>query len=157
MKIKMQLLTISLLCLCLFSCAGTKSIKTGKIFAEPEYKLSAIRFIEVDMERLGLEIDLLVTNPNYLGLEFQNVNYELQVDEVRVLTGSLKSNLKVPAKESVVVTIPLDIQMQNLASGAVSLMINRTIEYVFQANLNSTIPILSKKTFKVQKAEILNF
>lgn len=139
------------------ACAGTQSISQAKIFAEPEYTLSAIRFIEVDMQKLGLEIDLIVTNPNYLGLEFQNVNYQLKLDSIKVLSGQFKDNLKVPAKGDVKVTIPLTIEMSNLANGAVSLMLNRKIAYDFEARLNSTLPILDKKTFTVVKSEVLNF
>lgn len=143
--------------LLLSTCAGTESINQAKIFAEPNYKLSAIRFIEVDMEHLGLEIDLMVTNPNYLGLEFQNVNYLLKLDSIQVLSGELKDKLRVPAKADVKVTIPMTIDMNKLANGTLNLMLNRKIAYNFEAKLNSTIPILDKKTFTIVKSEVLNF
>lgn len=146
-----------LLILILTACAGTQSIKQAKFFAEPEYSLSAIRFIEVDMERLALEIDLVISNPNYLGLEFQHVNYQLNIDSSQVLSGELKDKLNVPAKGDVKVTIPLSIDISNLANGAISLMLNRKIAYDFEAKLNSTIPILDKKTFTIVKSEVLNF
>lgn len=139
------------------ACAGTQSIKTGKIFAEPEYELSDVRFVDVDMERLNLEVDLKVTNPNYLSLEFQNVNYQLNIDGTQVLSGALRDKIKVPAKGDFIVTIPLTVDMDNLANGALNLMMNRRIVYELDTKLNSTIPILNKKTFKVRKADSLMF
>jgi len=139
------------------ACAGTQSIKQAKFFAEPEYSLSAIRFIEVDMERLALEVDLIVSNPNYLGVQFQNVSYQLTLDSKQVLKGELKDKLTVPAKGDVVVTIPLTVDMSQLANGALSLMLKRQIAYQFEAKLNSTLPMLDKKTFTVVKSEVLSF
>jgi LEA14-like dessication related protein len=146
-----------LLVFILSACAGTQSITQAKIFAEPEYTLSAIRFIEIDMKHLALEVDLTVSNPNYLGLEFQNVSYQLTLDSKQVLNGELKDKLTVPAKGDVDVTIPLTVDMGQLANGALSLMMNRKIAYQFEAKLNSTIPILDKKTFTVVKSEVLSF
>ena len=144
-------------CLLLLACAGTQSIKTGKIFAEPEYSLSAVRFIDIDMERMRLEVDLEVTNPNYLSLEFQNVNYELNVDGAKVVSGSLKDALYVPARSTFNVTIPLELELANLASGALGVMIKREIEYQLTTRMNSKVPILDKKTFTITKTERLRF
>lgn len=149
--------SIVLLALLLSACAGTKSITKGKIFAEPEYMLSEVRFVDIDMERMRLEVDLEVTNPNYLALEFDNVNYQLQVDGARVLSGSLKDTLKVPAKGSVTVTIPLELELGKLANGALGVMLKQQVDYALSAQLKSTLPILNKKSFTIKKAEVLRF
>jgi LEA14-like dessication related protein len=139
------------------ACGGTKSFKTGKLFAEPEYELSAIRFIEIDMESLKMEVDLKVLNPNYMKLEFKNVNYVLNLDGAKVLSGALPNPLKVPAKGSSDLTIPLTVELSNLVNGAVSLMLKREIAYDLTTTLNSVVPILEKKKFTVKKSEVLSF
>jgi LEA14-like dessication related protein len=148
------ILNLTLICV---SCAGVKNLSQGKIIAEPEYQLSAIRFIEIDMEQLALEIDLQVSNPNYLALVFKNINYQLQLNDSLVLEGVLPNELNIPAKGEALVTIPMRIQLDRFSEGALSLMMSRQVSYIFQAKLNSAVPILDKKTFTVKKVELLTF
>ena len=73
------------------------------------------------------------------------------------MDGKLQEPLKVPAKGSFVVTIPLTVNFDKMADGALNGMLDRQIDYALTTTLNSTIPILEKKTFTVKQAEVLKF
>ncbi len=141
----------------LFSCAGKKSLTTRKVFAEPDYELSAVRFIDIDMERLNLEVDLKISNPNYISLQFQNVNYQLNIDGSRVLSGVLTEALEVPAKGEYMVTIPFTVRLDKLENGALNLMMSRRLKYALSTNLDSSAPILEKTSFTVKRVDELTF
>lgn len=145
------------LVLLISACTAKESINSKKIVAEPTYELSALRFVEVDMEKLNLEVDLKIINPNYLALEFNNVNYQLNIDSRRVLSGTLSESIMVPARGDITVSIPLSVDVNKLASGALNLMMNRRVKYQLNTNLVSQVPILEKTSFQIQKAGELTF
>lgn len=157
MKINLLLSMGFTMLLMLCACAEKESLTTGKIFAEPDFELSAVRFIDIDMERLNLDVDLKVINPNYVSLEFQNVNYQLNIDGTRVLSGVLSEPITVAAKGDDKVTIPLTVKLDRLANGALNLMMNRRLQYELNIKFESAVPIIEKKTFSVKKAGDLTF
>ena len=109
------------------------------------------------MERLNLEVDLKVSNPNYVALEFQRVNYQLTIDGANVLTGTLTEAFKVPAKGEYLVSFPLTVKLENLTKGKLDLMMNRRLRYQLSAKLDSSVPIQEKTTFTVKKVDELSF
>lgn len=149
-------LTMSLIFF-LFSCAGKKNLVEGKLLLAPKYELGSIRFVEVDFQKVSLEINLMVSNPNYIPLNFSKVTYSLFLDKEHVLQAELSEGIQIPATNSVEIVIPLEVQLSALSMGAVNFMINRKVTYDFELLMYPDIPILEKKSFKRQRSGILSF
>lgn len=146
-----------ILSICISGCAGVKNLSKGKILVAPTYQLEKISFKEVDLKQLKLNATLKINNPNYIALNFTQVSYTIKVNGRETISGELAEGIRVPAKKEISAVLPINIELEKLASGAVAMLIQQKIDYDLTVRLTSELPIIDEKQFSVSRKGELKF
>ena len=110
--------------------------------SKPTAEVRGVRFGDVSFEKLGLLFDVVIENPNPVGVSVAGLDYRFSLDGRDLLDGSKADALKVPARGSGTTVVPVSIDFLNLSEVVGSLEGKDTLPYEFAATLQLDIPVL---------------
>lgn len=120
--------------------AGCKSF--GDLLAagvkKPTAEFVQLHLRDLSLESITLDFELKVNNPNSLGATLEKLDYRLQVDGQRLMSGTSADKLSVPAKGSAPVRLPLTLTYAELAD-AVKLLLSDAETVPYQLGLGLTV------------------
>jgi LEA14-like dessication related protein len=107
-------------------------------FRQPEVRLDALRLAAVDLRGGRLYGQLQVVNPNSYRLEAASISYDLEFGSgsvdggsgwVRLAQGELTETLAVPARDSILVEVPIDFTFAGVSGVAQAILERGTVNY----------------------------
>ncbi len=91
------------------------STLTGAL-KDPELQLQQVDLGEADLSKATLIFHFLVKNPNSVDLSVDQLEYKLQVNGKPLTAGVLEEGLRVGARSSVTIPLPVAIKYSDLSS-----------------------------------------
>lgn len=88
---------------------------------KPELTYKTVRMRDFDFASVTLDFDFEVKNPYGVGISLASLDYELQVNQKKLLQGQTNKELSVPAHGSSIVTLPYKVEFLELGEALVSL------------------------------------
>lgn len=121
---------------CALAVAGAAAACVPRI-EEPEVRVAGVRLGGIGLEGGLLYVRLSVVNPNRFALEASGLTYDVELAEptsdgrrwIEVTRGSYTEDLRVGAKDSAVVEIPVEFTYRGLGGAIRSIMGTGTVDY----------------------------
>ncbi|MEE4196289.1 MAG: LEA type 2 family protein [Bacteroidales bacterium] len=105
-----QLLSIILVTIALSGCSPVKEIQMGEI--------QDVRIRNIVNNRVGLELDLPVTNPGHFKLKIIEMDVDLSVNGKHLGKVTNPEKIIIPPQFDSIHTFPLQLELSNLLAGA---------------------------------------
>ncbi|HSJ26410.1 MAG TPA: LEA type 2 family protein [Longimicrobiales bacterium] len=142
------MLTGLLMTLSLAACSGA--------YQQPEVEFEGVRIGGMGLRGGTLYAQILVTNPNRFDLETQSLTYDLEVADparpgewIRFTEGSLDERVRVEARGSRVLEVPITFQYDDVGSAMRSLLTRGSFAYRVSGDVRLREPIA--RTFPYRK------
>ncbi|KPJ96506.1 MAG: hypothetical protein AMJ53_00525 [Gammaproteobacteria bacterium SG8_11] len=115
----------------LFACAGLeKHIQT------PTVKYAGSRVNNATLYDANVDFLIHVDNPNPIGLTVQGLNYNLDINNKKLLSGSAQPGTEVPAREGVDLSVPVLIRYEDILDGLQELLQKDTLDYALKGEID---------------------
>jgi len=82
----------------------------------PEARFETARFRAADFEKLGVDLDFRITNPNALGARIEGYSIRFVVDGLTLLDGDVNKPLDLSGGASTTLTLPATVRWDELAA-----------------------------------------
>lgn len=121
---------------------GSKRIpvrKSGDIplLKIPSLKLHALRLKGLSLTRADLQLEIEVVNTNALPLSLGKLNYELDMNNARWLTGTSEMKKELKQKNKNILKLPLSLNLLELGNSVYQVIRgNKAFEYQLKGNMN---------------------
>ncbi|HEU4382314.1 MAG TPA: LEA type 2 family protein [Anaeromyxobacteraceae bacterium] len=102
-------IALALLSLALASCAGMEKVIGGTL-EPPRLELESLGLEAVDLEGATAVARYRVENPNGFGVSVARLSYRLEVEGQQVAAGALQGGLKLPARGTAPLVIPVRVR-----------------------------------------------
>jgi LEA14-like dessication related protein len=137
-------------CICLFltlvfliTCVtGCETIQESLNLRKPTVRLSGLKFEEVKLDSATLVFDVEIDNHYPVALPLTNFDYTLSSNAEQFLSGSAKSQTKVPAKSRKIVSLPARINYMGMLKALKGVRPGSKIPYGAELGLSVDTPAL---------------
>ncbi len=99
--------------LAITACAGVRDL-VGRAFERPTLTFQSASLEGLDLEGVTVTLHYRVDNPNAVGLELARLGYALDVEGRRALAGELPAGLRIPARGSTPLAVPVRLRYREL-------------------------------------------
>jgi len=94
-------------------CSSMKEIQLGDI--------KDVRIRSIENNRVGLELDLPVTNPGNLKIRIIDMNFDIAANGKHLGKMTNREKIVIPSNFDDIYTFPVEVELSNILAGAVSL------------------------------------
>ena len=130
--------TIAVGAIALSSCARIAE----RAFAQPTIAVRSVKLKSVGLTGGSIEIALAIANPNPYPLPVQRAVYSFALrDSTEVGRGESAAAFTLPAHDSTVVDLPVDVSWQGLRAAARDASRDGTVDYVLKGSVTLETPI----------------
>jgi LEA14-like dessication related protein len=121
-------------------CALLKSLISGT-FQKPVMTFKRADITSVSFSGVALALVMDAQNPNTFALDLGRIDYQLDLEGRRFATGQANNPVRVPARGTGEVTIPVEFRFADLAAGVQSLFTKDEVPYKVSATLGFNSPV----------------
>ena len=113
-----------------------------RAFAQPTIAVRSVKLKSIGLTGGAIEIALAIANPNPYPLPVQHAVYSFALrDSTEVGRGESAAAFTLPAHDSTVVDLPIDVSWQGLRAAARDASLDGTVDYVFKGSVTLETPI----------------
>jgi len=113
-----------------------------RAFAQPTIAVRSVKLKSIGLTGGSIEIALAIANPNPYPLPVQHAVYSFALrDSTEVGRGESAAAFTLPAHDSTVVDLPIDVSWQGLRAAARDASLDGTVDYVFKGSVTLETPI----------------
>lgn len=113
-----------------------------RAFAQPTISVRAVKLRSVGLTGGAIQVALAIANPNPYPLPVHHATYSFALkDSTEVGRGESAAAFTVPAHDSTVVELPLDVSWQGLRAAARDAAQDGTVDYVFKGSVTLETPL----------------
>ena len=124
-------LSIFTFALFLFGCAGLeKHIQT------PTVQYAGNRINNVSLHDASVDFLIRVDNPNPISLPIQGINYTLDINSKKMLSGSAQPGTQIPAKSGTDINLPVVIRYEEFLDGLQQLIDHDSFAYALKGEID---------------------
>lgn len=103
-------------CSALFMGCARPEEAVQKVIQPPEVSVSDVSVTDISATRMGLALNLEIKNPNPIGLTFTSLDYQLEIADKPVASGSSAERMAIPANGSVKIKVPVSLKYSEVAA-----------------------------------------
>lgn len=137
---------IQLILLTQFSCKSFMK----KAFQKPTVKVEKVTVEEISFAGADLNITISVDNPNVIGITLNRLEYELFIENERLIEGIKTDKLQIAAGKKSEFTIPVELHFKGLQNGIYGILNKDKISYEFKSMVAINTPV-TDLTFRPEK------
>jgi len=113
-----------------------------RAFAQPTIGVRSVKLKSVGLTGGSIEVALAIANPNPYPLPVQRAVYSFALkDSTEVGRGESAAAFTLPAHDSTVVNLPVDVSWQGLRAAARDASTDGTVDYVLKGSVTLETPI----------------
>lgn len=129
---------------------GLSGCETVEMFIQkPEVSVNSVEISAISFQDITLDMELLVSNPNPIGIDLESFDYDLQIEEASLVKGDAKDGLYLAANDSSVITIPLTVDYKDLYQLVSSMQEQNESAYRVDTGFNFMLPILGEQRIEL--------
>lgn len=129
------------------------------IIKRPSISLQKFSVEDISLTSANLNIELSVDNPNSFQLNMNQLSYDLEVNGLQSITGSVEEKINLASESVQTVNIPISISFLNAGMTAYRILTgNNDINYTLKGSttLGSSLPYFKLSTFDFDKSGSVN-
>ena len=112
------------------------------------YRAPEVTFGGVALETMGgqgasFQIALQVHNPNGYAIGLDQMTYRLSIGGVEAASGATDASVRIPARSSTAVRLPVSLEWERLRAGGWELLTSGRVDYVVEGEAAFSIPAAS--------------
>jgi LEA14-like dessication related protein len=113
-----------------------------RAFTQPIIAVRGVKLKSIGLTGGSIEVELSIANPNPYPLPVQRAVYSFALaDSTRVGNGTTTAAFTLPARDSTVVTLPVDVSWQGLRAAARDAARDGTVDYRFNGTVTLDTPL----------------
>ncbi|KAI3739016.1 hypothetical protein L2E82_29361 [Cichorium intybus] len=120
-------------------------------FGKPTADVSAIHVPKINLKQCDLIVDVLVTNPNPIPIPLIDINYSIDSDGRKLISGLIPDAGTIHAHGSETVQIPLCIIYDDIKTTYESIQPGSIIPYRVKVDLIVDVPVFGRLTLPIEK------
>ena len=124
----------------LSGCSLVQSVVTSTA-ERPSLEFKNVAFPRIDLDGADINLVFQVTNPNSVGLDLAQADYAVDIEGHRLVGGKPQGGLKIPARGSSEVTLPVSVHWKDLAPAVETLFSKDKIAYKVGGTFGLSSPV----------------
>lgn len=120
-------------------------------FGKPTADVSAIHVPKINLKQADIIIDILVTNPNPVPIPLIDINYLIESDGRKLISGLIPDAGTIHAHGSETVQIPLCLIYDDIRNTYEEIQPGSIIPYKVKVDLIVDVPVFGRLTFPLEK------
>lgn len=120
-------------------------------FGKPTSDVTAIHIPHINLEKADLVIDVLVTNPNPVPIPLIDINYLVESDGRKLVSGLIPDAGTIHAHGSETVKIPICLIYDDIKSTYADIQPGSIIPYKIKVDLIVDVPVFGRLTLPLEK------
>lgn len=113
-----------------------------RAFARPTIAVRGVKVKSVGLTGGSIEVALAIANPNPFPLPVQRATYTFGLqDSTEVGRGESAAAFTIPAHDSTVVALPVDVSWQGLRAAARDASLDGTVDYILKGTVTLSTPL----------------
>lgn len=129
------------------------------IIKRPSISLQNFSVEDISLTAANLNIELSIENPNSFQLNMDQFSYDIEVNGLRSISGTLEEKIDLASQSEQTVNIPVSISFLNAGMTAYRILTgNDDIEYTLKGSttLGSSLPYFKLSTFQFDRSGSVN-
>ncbi|MBO6793799.1 MAG: LEA type 2 family protein [Balneolaceae bacterium] len=131
--------------------------QTGKlpVVKRPGIRVSKMRVKSISISKIALDFDFEIENPNAFDIELSNFSYDLAINRLDAITGSISEQVGIGSKSSNTITIPLEINVLQAGMGFYRAISNKEpidVNFSGSTTLGTDLPYFKASTFNFDRS-----
>ncbi len=115
------------------------------LIQKPEVSVKSVKASAISFQEITLDMDLLIENPNPVGISLSSFDYGLMIEDQGLLKGTSGDGLDIEALGSSVVTVPLTVNFKELYAAVSSMLNQDESAYRIDTGFNFMLPVLGEQ------------
>ena len=140
-----------LLFIFVLSLAGCAQLAKYTDTIKPTAKLTGMRLANIDFDKVDLVFDLAVENKNPVALNLAGLDYDLKIDNQSVVSGVTAQAIKIKAKTTSPVQLPITLKFADLKKLPGELWNKDRLAYDLKTTFNIKLPVIGNYAIPVSK------
>ncbi len=120
-------------------------------FGKPTADVTEIHIPKINLERADIVIDVLVTNPNPIPIPLIDINYLIESDGRKLISGLIPDAGTIRAHGSETVKIPVSLIYDDIKSTYSDIKPGSIIPYKIKVDLIVDVPVFGRLTLPLEK------
>ncbi|PKA59240.1 Late embryogenesis abundant protein Lea14-A [Apostasia shenzhenica] len=121
-------------------------------FGKPTADVAAVHIDSIDVKQAELTVDVLVSNPNPIPIPLVDINYLIESDGRKLISGVIPDAGTIHAHGSETVKVPLKLVYEDIRSTLHDIEPESIIPYRVRVELIVDIPVFGNITLPVEKS-----
>ncbi len=123
-------------------CATLQQLATQVSVKQPDVEVVGAHLQKLSFTDAELNFDVAVKNPNAVGIDLKGFHYDFLINGHSLLAGDKTDALKIPAKGSGMVQIPVTLNFVDLYKTFQALKNKDTVPYQLKGDFSFELPVL---------------
>lgn len=141
-------LVLAAISVMLTGCASLQELTQAR---RPQAEITGLRLDRLDLQQLGLALELKVINPNSVGLNLSKLEYEFAVEGNRLFSGVMEQGLALAANSTRQLEIPITINPANLWQDIRRIAKQDRFAFAFSSVASFAVPLLGDVKLPLNK------
>ncbi|KAH6778298.1 Late embryogenesis abundant protein [Perilla frutescens var. frutescens] len=120
-------------------------------FGKPTADVSGIHIPQINLEKAEIVVDVLVTNPNPIPIPLIDINYLIESDGRKLVSGLIPDAGTIHAHSSETVKIPVCLVYDDIKSTYADIQPGSIIPYKVKVDLIVDVPVFGRLTLPLEK------
>ncbi|KAL5705408.1 hypothetical protein ACHQM5_023714 [Ranunculus cassubicifolius] len=120
-------------------------------FGKPTADVSAFHILSIDLKTAELEVDILIKNPNPIPIPLVDINYLVESDGRKLISGLIPDAGTIHAHGSETIKIPLKLIYDDIKSTYKDINPGDVIPYTVRVELIVDLPVFGNITLPMEK------
>ncbi|HUT65145.1 MAG TPA: LEA type 2 family protein [Spirochaetota bacterium] len=138
------LIVFTAACLVFLSCSATRDIVTERVVRLPSVRVVSAEIRSLSFTEAKLLFDLMINNPNPIGLTTEGFEYEFLIEGESFLKGKQEGRVQIDANGSSIIPFPLVIEYASIYRAFELLREKDSAEYALNLSLFFDLPLLGR-------------
>ncbi|KAL7145715.1 hypothetical protein ABFS83_07G106000 [Erythranthe nasuta] len=120
-------------------------------FGKPTAEFSSIHFPHIDLQKADIVVDVLVKNPNPIPIPLVDINYLIESDGRKLISGLIPDAGTIHAHGSETIKIPVCLIYDDIKNTYADIKPGSIIPYKVKVELLVDVPIFGRLTLPIEK------
>ncbi|KAM0940067.1 hypothetical protein DsansV1_C19g0160011 [Dioscorea sansibarensis] len=121
------------------------------IFGKPTVKVTGVHIPQISLEKIQIVVDILVTNPTPLPIPLSDINYSVESDGRKLVSGLIPDAGTIKGHGSETVKIPVNLIFDDIKKTLLDIRPGCIIPYKLKVDFIVDVPIFGKLTLPLEK------
>ena len=117
------------------------ALPLGCAFRQPTARIESVRLAGIDFSGVTTDFDVIVSNPNRIGLSLDGFDYEFELDGRPFISGEQENEIRIGARTASQVTVPVTVRFRDALDAVQSAGGRDEVPYTFSGGVRLATPL----------------